>query len=81
MSHQAVKEEVSHILYETQNLSNEEIEQRFGIILQDDGKSVYDPIYHQYFNSIAEWAQFSAEQDEMEMSEHIYSRGQLKDFY
>lgn len=75
----SVKSEVTHVLHDVKGRSTEEIEAMFGIQLNDDG-TVYDPTYHQYFKSIADWAWFSAEQDEMELSETFHAKGQYEDF-
>lgn len=80
MNYNSIKNEVSNVLHEMKGKSNDEIERMFGIEFNDDG-TIFDPTYQREFESIAEWAWFSAEQDEIEMSENINSKGRLEDFY
>ena len=68
--HHTISSEISHILYELQNMSKEEAQTVYGIKLQEDG-TVYDPTYDKYFESLGDWAEFNAEQDEMEYGEQF----------
>lgn len=68
--HHDISSDVEHILHDIQFLNSEEVENLYGIILQETGL-VFDPIENKHFNSVADWALFEAEQDEMEFSEEF----------
>lgn len=75
----AVAQEVQRTLREIHQLGYEEAQSVFGFELGDDG-SVFDPTYSRRFSTLAEWAEFSAECDETELSEHFTRHGK-DDFY
>ncbi len=74
-NHSTVSHEVGYIIKEVAKLATAaEVEQAYGIKLIADG-SVFDPVYNQHFPSVAVWAQFTVEQDEVLYEEtfHKYS--------
>jgi len=51
-------------------MSNDEITQLYGIEINPDG-TVFDPTYEKTFESLATWAEFEAQYDEMDYSEQF----------
>ena len=69
-NHHAISSDVEHILHDINHLTTEEAETLYGIVFEDGG-IVFDPVENKRFNSVSDWAEFEAEQDEMEFSEHF----------
>lgn len=74
-----IREEVNNLLYEIRDLTNDEIQQFYGIEIGESGE-VFDPTYSQRFRNINEWAIFSAEQDQVEYSEHFEHKADLSEY-
>ena len=76
-----VRTEANHIVNDISKMSQEEATRIYGIEFNPDG-TVFDPIYNRTFISVAEWAEFNVEQDEVEYCEHIGGgRHEFDDFY
>lgn len=79
--HAAVTSDVYHILHQIKHMPKEEAEQLHGITMNDDG-SVFDPTFNKKFESLSEWAEWNAEQDEMEFSEAFgHGKQDYDDYY
>lgn len=79
--HHAISSDVEHILHDIEHLSQEEVEQLYGIVLEENG-AIFDPTENRHFKTVGEWAEYEAEQDEMEFSEHFgHGKQTHEDFY
>jgi len=67
--------DAAHIIADIKQMDAEEVTMVYGIEIAKDG-SVTDPTYGLGFDSVAEWANFSIEQDNIEFSETIHSDDQ-----
>ncbi len=77
-NHNVNSHEITFIVNEVKRLEEDEVKSLYGIELLDDGK-VYDPTYSKTFDTVAEWAAFNLEQDDVEYEEHFYGQGRLED--
>jgi len=68
--HAAHAGDVTHIINDIQNMSQDAAEQFYGIEFRENG-FIYDTMYNKEFASVGEWAEFNVEQDEMEYAEDI----------
>ena len=70
-NHASTAHEVNHLVQEVQRLSDDEIQNLYGIEIRDKGV-IFDPTYDMTFTSIGEWAEFNVEQDHVEYSEDFH---------
>lgn len=68
-----VAHEISYIVSQVNQLSEDEVRDVYGIELLPNGM-VFDPTYNREFFSVGDWAEFSAEQDAVEYKEHFYGK-------
>lgn len=68
--HAAHAGDVTHIINDICNMSQEEAQKMYGIEFIEGGK-VYDEMYGRKFGSLDEWAEFNVQQDELEYEEDI----------
>ena len=62
------------IIHDIQTLSKEELENLYGIQINEDG-SVFDPVTNKSYDTIQLWAGDQEEEDDWEMYTHRPSRG------
>jgi len=77
-NHAVNSHEIMFIVNEVKRLGEDEVKDLYGIELLEKGK-VYDPTYNKTFDTVAEWAGFNVEQDDLEYEEHFYGQGRLED--
>lgn len=72
--------EVTRIVNEISHMTQQDIVDTYGIFVDKNGR-VEDPTYSRKFETVAEWAQFSLEQEEMEYSEQFHHGKMTHDDY
>jgi len=72
-NHSAAAYDIAHIVADIAQLERDEVTRLYGITENKDG-SIFDPTYQMKFETIAEWATFSVEQDNVEHEEHFHSQ-------
>jgi len=77
-NHAVNSQEIAYTVNEVKRLDNDEVKSLYGIELLDKGR-VYDPTYDKSFDTVAQWAEFNIEQDDVEYEEHFYGLGRLED--
>lgn len=77
-NHTVNSQEITYIVNEVKRLDEDEVKSLYGIELLEAG-SVYDPTYNKTFDTVAQWAEFNIEQDDVEYEEHFYGLGRLED--